>query len=47
MVELAAGYSTQPNETSGALSRWQAAGIHLGISAVIAALVIAAVYLVW
>lgn len=29
------------------MSRWQASGIHLGISAVIAALVIAVLYLVW
>jgi hypothetical protein len=29
------------------LSRWNAAGIHLGISAVIAALVLAIIYMVW
>ena len=29
------------------MSRWQASGIHLGISAVIAAVVLAVIYLVW
>lgn len=47
MVELAARYSALPNVSNAGMSRWQASGIHLGISAVIAALVIAVIYLVW
>jgi hypothetical protein len=41
-----AGETATPDGKAN-MSRWKAAGIHLGISALIAALVLAVIYLVW